>query len=99
ALNDAVVRQLTASGPLLLGGCNMAVDLTRLGGQRFDERWVHAEDIEFLHRVQQRARWVVADQARVRHQSRVGPAAYFRQMYRYGRWKVHYTARTGNLRA
>jgi glycosyltransferase involved in cell wall biosynthesis len=98
ALNDAVVRRLTASGPLLLGGCNMAVDLARLGGERFDEHWVHAEDIEFLHRVQHRAQWTVAVQARVRHQSRVGPGGYFRQMYRYGLWKVHYTARTGNLR-
>ena len=99
ALNDAVVRELTVSGALLVSGCNMAVDLARLGGERFDERWAHAEDVEFVHRVERRARWAVAAGALVWHQSRVGPRGYFGQMYRYGQWKVHYTARTGNTRA
>jgi glycosyltransferase involved in cell wall biosynthesis len=98
ALNDAVVRELTTSGTLLVGGCNMAVDLGRLGGERFDEQWLHAEDIEFVHRVQRHARWAVAAGARVWHQSRVGPRGYFGQMYRYGMWKGHYTARTGHGR-
>ena len=99
AVNDATVRQLATSGELLVGGCNMAVDLAAVGGERFDERWVHAEDIEFVDRIESRARWVVAPAARVWHESRAAPRGYLRQMYRYGMWRVRYAARTGKVRA
>jgi glycosyltransferase involved in cell wall biosynthesis len=99
AVNDATVRELATSGSLLVSGCNMGVDTGLLGGATFDERWVHAEDIEFVHRVCARSGWAVAPDAVVRHESRVGPRGYFRQMYRYGLWKVRYSARTGHVRA
>jgi glycosyltransferase involved in cell wall biosynthesis len=99
AVNDETVRELVTSGSLLVSGCNMAVDTGLLGGETFDERWVHAEDIEFVHRVSGRLKWTVAPGAVVRHESRVGPRGYLRQMYRYGLWKVRYTARTGHVRA
>jgi glycosyltransferase involved in cell wall biosynthesis len=99
AVNDDTVRELATSGSLLISGCNMAVDTGLLDGETFDERWVHAEDIEFVHRVSDRFGWAVAPAAVVRHESRVSPRGYFRQMYRYGLWKVRYTARTGHVRA
>ncbi|MDT5038885.1 MAG: hypothetical protein QOE03_4070, partial [Micromonosporaceae bacterium] len=43
--------------------------------------------------------WAIAPAAVVHHESRVNPRSYFRQMYRYGLWKVRYTARTGHVRA
>jgi glycosyltransferase involved in cell wall biosynthesis len=99
AVNDETVRELATSGSLLVSGCNMAVDTELLGGETFDERWVHAEDIEFVHRIAARSHWAVAPTALVRHESRVDPGRYFHQMYRYGLWKVRYTARTGHVRA
>ncbi len=103
AVNDETVRELATSGSLLVSGCNLAVDTGLLRGETFDERWMHAEDIEFVHRVcgnvTARVGWAVAPGAVVHHESRVGPRGYFRQMYRYGLWKVRYTARTGHVRA
>jgi glycosyltransferase involved in cell wall biosynthesis len=99
ACNDEAVRELATSGVLLVSGCNMAVDTHLLAGETFDERWVHAEDIEFVHRVSDRHGWAIAPAAVVHHESRVHPRSYFRQMYRYGLWKVRYTARTGHVRA
>jgi glycosyltransferase involved in cell wall biosynthesis len=95
AVNDGVVRRLATAGKLLVSGCNMAVHTERVGGAAFDERWVHAEDIEYVDRV---GRWAVAPAARVRHASRSTPRGYARQMYRYGLWKVRYTVHTGDLR-
>jgi glycosyltransferase involved in cell wall biosynthesis len=99
AVNDETVRDLATSGSLLVSGCNLAVDTGLLRGETFDERWVHAEDIEFVHRVSTWVGWAVAPAAVVHHESRVGLRGYFRQMYRYGLWKVRYTARTGHVRA
>lgn len=99
AVNDDTVRQLATSGALLVGGCNMALDLTAVGDERFDERWVHAEDIEYVDRVGERCRWAVAPAARVWHESRAAPRGYLRQMYRYGMWRVRYAARTRKVRA
>jgi glycosyltransferase involved in cell wall biosynthesis len=94
AINDGTTRHLASSGKLLVGGCNMAVHTARTS-ELFDERWVHAEDIEFTDRV---GRWSVAPAARVWHESRPTVAGYFRQMYRYGLWKVRYTLHTGDAR-
>ncbi|MFC7527335.1 glycosyltransferase family 2 protein [Actinoplanes sp. GCM10030250] len=94
AVNDDTVRRIAASGNLLVGGCNMAVHTGRTS-ELFDERWVHAEDIEFTGRV---GRWSVAPAARVWHESRPTVTGYFRQMYRYGLWKVRYTLHTGDAR-
>ena len=99
SINDSTVRALATSGPLLIGGCNMAVHVGRLRGERFDERWRHAEDIEFTSRVGRHAGWAVAPAARVWHESRARMGTYFGQMYRYGLWKVRYTLRTGHVRA
>jgi glycosyltransferase involved in cell wall biosynthesis len=99
AVNDDTVRRLATSGSLLVSGCNMVVDTGLLDGETFDERWVHAEDIEFVHRVSGRFGWAVAPTAVVRHESRINPRRYFGQMYRYGLWKVRYTAHTGHVRA
>ncbi|HET9516266.1 MAG TPA: glycosyltransferase, partial [Actinoplanes sp.] len=95
AVNDGAVRELATAGELLVSGCNMAVHTARVGGQRFDERWVHAEDIEYVDRV---GGWAVAPAAVVWHESRATVRGYARQMYRYGLWKVRYTIHTGNLR-
>jgi GT2 family glycosyltransferase len=94
AINDGIVRRLTVSGKLLVSGCNMAVHTGRTE-ELFDERWVHAEDVEFTSRV---GRWSVAPAAQVWHNSRPTAAGYFRQMYRYGLWKVRYTVHTGDAR-
>lgn len=95
AVNDGTVRRLATGGALLVSGCNMAVHPARAGGHRFDERWVHAEDIEYVDRV---GPFAIAPQARVWHSSRATPRGYLRQMYRYGLWKARYTAHTGNVR-
>lgn len=95
AVNDGAVRDLAASGALLVSGCNMAVHRDRIGPHRFDERWVHAEDIEYVNRV---GRWAVAPAARVSHESRATARGYFRQMYRYGLWKVRYSIHTRDVR-
>jgi glycosyltransferase involved in cell wall biosynthesis len=95
AVNDGAVRQLATSGALLVSGCNMAVHRGRVGGRLFDERWVHAEDIEYVDRV---GGWAVAPAARVLHESRATAHGYARQMYRYGMWKVRYTLHTGDVR-
>jgi glycosyltransferase involved in cell wall biosynthesis len=95
AVNDGAIRRLATSGTLLISGCNMAVHPERAGGALFDERWVHAEDIEYVGRV---GRWTVAPAARVWHESRPTVRGYFRQMYRYGMWKVRYTIRTRHVR-
>jgi glycosyltransferase involved in cell wall biosynthesis len=99
AVNDDTVRRLATHGSLLLGGCNLAVHRELLAGEEFDERWRHAEDIEFVRRVSARYRWRVAPDAVVAHESRTGPARYLGQMYRYGLWKARYTRRTGHVRA
>jgi glycosyltransferase involved in cell wall biosynthesis len=95
ACNDETVRALFTRGELLVSGCNMALCPELLDGHRFDPAWVHAEDVEYVDRV---GRWRVAPHARVRHESRVSPRAYGRQMYRYGLWKVRYTLTTGKVR-
>jgi glycosyltransferase involved in cell wall biosynthesis len=95
AVSDGAVRDLAADGNMLISGCNMALHKGRVGGQRFDERWVHAEDIEFANRV---GGGVVAPAARVWHESRATVRAYLRQMYRYGLWKVRYTVHTRDVR-
>jgi GT2 family glycosyltransferase len=95
AVSDGAVRDAATSGSLLVSGCNMAVHRDRAAGRGFDERWVHAEDIEYTHRVRH---WAVAPQARVRHASRATVRGYLRQMYRYGFWKVRYTLHTGHVR-
>jgi glycosyltransferase involved in cell wall biosynthesis len=99
AVNDDTVRQLTTSGCLLVSTCNMALDRTAVGDERFDERWVYAEDHEFVDRIERRSRWVVAPAARVWHESRPTPRGYLRQMYRYGMWRIRYAAHTGKVRA
>jgi glycosyltransferase involved in cell wall biosynthesis len=95
AVNDDAVRQLATSGNLLVSGCNLALHTDRVDGQRFDERWVHADDVEYTNRV---GRWAVVPDAVVRHSSRSTAAGYFRQMYAYGAWKVRYTLHTGEVR-
>ncbi|MFF5291486.1 glycosyltransferase family 2 protein [Paractinoplanes globisporus] len=95
ATNDGAVRELTASGELLCGTCNLGVHRERVGYALFDERWVYAEDVEYVSRV---GNWTTTREARVWHESRRGPSAYFRQMRRYGLWKLHYTVRTRNVR-
>ncbi|GAA2519134.1 glycosyltransferase [Winogradskya humida] len=99
AVNDATIRRLATSGVLLIAGCNMAVHLDRLDGEVFDERWVHAEDIEFVDRVKQRHGWRIVPAAVVRHESRATPRGYLRQMYRYAIWRVRYAAHTRTARA
>jgi hypothetical protein len=74
----------------------MAVNLDALDGELFDERWVHAEDIEFVDRI---SRWQVVPEALVWHESRSTPRGYLRQMYRYGIWRVRYAAHTRTVRA
>lgn len=99
AINDEEVRDRFARGTLLVNGCNMAVHRERVGGQRFDEAFVHAEDIEYVHRACGTHPWAVAPDAVVLHESRSNPRGYLRQMYRYGAWKVRYSVRTGDVRA
>jgi len=98
AVNDSAVRDLFARGTLLVSGCNMAVHVDRVDGARFDEAWVHAEDIEFLHRACATHPWAVAPDAVVHHESRATPRGYLRQMFRYGAWKTRYVRRTGDHR-
>jgi glycosyltransferase involved in cell wall biosynthesis len=95
AVNDGAVRDLATDGALLISGCNMAVHRVRVRGHLFDERWVHAEDIEYVDRV---GGWAIAPQARVLHESRATVRGYARQMYAYGMWKVRYTIHTGDIR-
>jgi glycosyltransferase involved in cell wall biosynthesis len=95
AVSDGAVRDLAARGTLLFSTCNMALHTERVGGERFDERWVYAEDVEYVHRV---GNGVVAPAARVWHESRATVRGYLRQMYWYGLWKVRYTRHTGEFR-
>jgi glycosyltransferase involved in cell wall biosynthesis len=97
-VNDLTVRELFANGRLLVQGCNMAVHRERSGGVLFAEDWTHAEDIEYLNRACRHFPWLLAQDAIVHHESRPTPRAYLRQMYRYGFWKVRYTAATGDVR-
>ena len=98
AVSDELVRDLFARGALLVNGCNMAVDLDRIGPARFDPAFVHAEDIEFLERACSAQGWRLAPDAAVDHESRSTPLGYLRQMHRYGYWKVRYALRTGRHR-
>jgi glycosyltransferase involved in cell wall biosynthesis len=98
ALNDATVRDLFTRGELLVSGCNMALRTDLLSGERFDPAWVHAEDVEFVDRINRRHRWGLARGAVARHESRSTPRGYLSQMYRYGLWKVRYAKTTGNIR-
>jgi glycosyltransferase involved in cell wall biosynthesis len=98
AVNDTTVRDLFTRGELLVSGCNMALRADLIDGERFDPAWVYAEDVEFVDRIRRRRRWGLAPAAVVRHESRRGPRDYLLQMYRYGLWKVRYSAATGNLR-
>ena len=98
AVSDTAVRDNFAKGTLLISGCNMAVNVPLLDGARFDEAFVHAEDIEFVHRACRTHPSAVAGDAIVHHESRVDPRGYLRQMYRYGAWKVRYSRRTGDFR-
>jgi glycosyltransferase involved in cell wall biosynthesis len=95
AVNDGAVRELATAGALLVSGCNMALHRGRVRGHLFDERWVHAEDIEYVDRV---GGWAVAPAAKVHHESRATARGYGRQMYRYGLWKVRYTLHTRDVR-
>jgi glycosyltransferase involved in cell wall biosynthesis len=95
AISDGAVRDLAASGTILFTTCNMALHTGRVGGHRFDERWVYAEDVEYVHRV---GGAVIAPAARVWHESRATVRGYLRQMYQYGLWKVRYTVRTREVR-
>jgi glycosyltransferase involved in cell wall biosynthesis len=99
AVNDSLVRDLFAKGSLLVSGCNMAVNVALLDGARFAEDFVHAEDIEFVHRACAIHPWAVAPAAVVHHESRATPRGYFRQMYRYGVWKARYSRKTGDFRS
>lgn len=98
AFNDETVRDLFTRGELRVSGCNMALRNDLLAGERFDPAWVYAEDVEFVDRMKRTHRWGLAPDAVVRHESRRSPRAYLSQMYRYGLWKVRYTATTGNVR-
>ncbi|WP_240670150.1 glycosyltransferase [Actinoplanes solisilvae] len=98
AVNDETIRQLATSEELLIAGCNMAVDLTAVADERFDERWIHAEDSEFVDRVEDRCRWAAVPEARVWHESRATLRGYMRQMYKYGLWRVRYAASTRKVR-
>jgi glycosyltransferase involved in cell wall biosynthesis len=95
AVSDGAVRDLAASGTILFTTCNMALHTGRVGGGRFDERWVFAEDVEYVHRV---GNAVIAPGARVWHESRATVRGYLRQMYQYGLWKVRYTVHTREVR-
>jgi glycosyltransferase involved in cell wall biosynthesis len=95
AVSDGAVRDLAARGTILFSTCNMALHTGRIGGQRFDERWVYAEDVEYVHRV---GNAVIAPAARVSHESRATVRGYLRQMYWYGLWKVRYTVHTREIR-
>jgi glycosyltransferase involved in cell wall biosynthesis len=95
AVSDGAVRDLAARGTLLFSTCNMAMHTGRIGGERFDERWVYAEDVEYVHRV---GNGIVVPAARVWHESRATVRGYLRQMYRYGLWKVRFTAHTRQVR-
>ncbi len=96
--NDSTVRKLFSSGTSLICGGNMAVRLDRLAGQEFDPLWIHAEDIEFVSRLPQGSEWKFAAGARVKHETRADPRRYWRQMYKYGLWKVRYGVKTGDVR-
>lgn len=95
AVSDSAVRDLAARGTIEFSTCNMALHTGRIQGEQFDERWVYAEDVEYVHRV---GRAVIAPEARVRHESRATVRGYLRQMYWYGLWKVRYTVHTGEVR-
>jgi glycosyltransferase involved in cell wall biosynthesis len=97
ALNDSTVRELFWKGVVQVSSCNMAVRTDLLGDERFDSAWVYAEDIEFVRRIGQARRWVVAPAARVRHESRCSPRSYLTQMYWYGQWKTRYAVHTGDV--
>jgi glycosyltransferase involved in cell wall biosynthesis len=95
AVTDGAVRDLAARGTILFTTCNMALHTGRVRGHGFDERWVYAEDVEYVHRV---GHAVIAPAARVWHESRATVRGYLRQMYRYGLWKVRFTRHTGEFR-
>lgn len=95
AVSDGAVRDLAARGTIEFSTCNMALHTGRIRGERFDERWVYAEDVEYVHRV---GGAVIAPAAQVRHESRATVRGYLRQMYWYGLWKVRYTVHTREVR-
>src|SRR5580698_9765742 len=57
ALSDGAIARLFWKDVLLLSGCNFALNKDVLGGYRFNEQFIHTEDVEFTWRVQQSFDW------------------------------------------
>jgi len=97
AINDETIRDLFWKGELLLQGCNFALNYGVLGGLKFDEDFVHAEDLDYTWKVQQAHKWQYVDTIVVHHQSRGSLRRYYNQMYKYSIWKLYFEYRTGHI--
>lgn len=87
ATNDDAIRRLFMGGMLQFCAGNSAVNLTKLGGIRYNEEFKFAEDLELASRVPDEAKRYVPE-LMIRQYSRGTLSAYAKQMYRYGYMKV-----------
>ncbi len=98
AYNDDTIREIFAKDVALFSGCNFALKRELFVDYKFDENFIHAEDIDYVKRVGKKFKWKVVNSMRVRHESRSTIRRYRNQMYKYGIWKIFYGYRFKSYR-
>jgi glycosyltransferase involved in cell wall biosynthesis len=96
SISDETIRDFFA--PDKVSGCNMAIRKSKRRTFLFDERFKHAQDVEFVSRVGKKHKCIYDSEIEVDHESRSYPKQYVKQMYKYGLWKVYFMFITKNSR-
>jgi glycosyltransferase involved in cell wall biosynthesis len=98
AQNDETMRRFFGKGVLLFCTCNCAINRDILTDYYFDEKFVNAEDLEFLTRVEKAYKWQYVAELKVNHTIRDTLSKYYKQMYFYGMWKLFLSYRSSTFR-
>jgi len=99
ALNDDTIRRLFAKDVTKLSCCNLAFNKKILKDYFFDEQFIAAEDLEFVARIEKKFEWAFIPKIKIFHDSRDTLKKYFKQMYKYGLWKMYFAFYTNKFRA
>jgi glycosyltransferase involved in cell wall biosynthesis len=99
ALNDDTIRKLFTEDVIKLSGGNLAFNKKILKDYFFDEQFIAAEDLEFVARIVKKFEWGLIPEMKILHDSRDTLKKYFKQMYKYGLWKVYFAFHTNKFRA
>ena len=97
ALNDSAISKITGDF-WKLKGCNFFINRELNNDVFFNENFLYNDESEFISRLEKKGKWMRANKAVVRHESRSTPKKYSIQMFKCGYWRLLFSIKSKKFR-